>query len=110
MTTTIRVTASSELLPLADKIAISIRRGQGITLQAAGPTDVDLAIRAIALARNYLAYDSIELCFASSFVDIHDIDNPAPAMVLSVDRPDRLFRSMPNATPMMDDKLEQNGQ
>jgi stage V sporulation protein SpoVS len=110
MTTAIRVTASSELLPLADKIAISIRRGQGIILQTAGPTEVDLAIRAIALARNYLAYDSIELCFASSFVDVHDLNNAEPAMVLYVDRPDRLFTSLPKAIPPLDGSLGRNGQ
>jgi stage V sporulation protein SpoVS len=102
MTTQISVTASSELLPLADRIAISVRRGQGIILQAVGPTEVDLAIRAIALARDYLAYDSIELCFASSFVDLHDLNNSAPAMFLHVDRPDRLFASLPNAIPPLD--------
>ena len=109
MTTVIRVTANSELLPLADNIAISIRRGEGITLQAAGPTQVDLAIRAITLARDYLAYDSIELCFASSFVDTHDMNNPAPVMVLHVDRPDRLSSSLPKATPPPNGTHGRNG-
>jgi stage V sporulation protein SpoVS len=109
MTTPIQVTASSELLTLADTIAISIRRGQGIILQAAGPTGVDLAVRAIALARDYLAYDSIELCFASSFVDMDDLNNPAPAIVLHVDRPDRLFGSLPKAAPPLDCTQGQDG-
>ena len=91
----ILVTADTELQTLADLIAISIRRGQGVRLQAGGATDVHLAVQAIAQAGIYLAYDGLEIGFVSGFVEAGKHIDAESAMYLHVDRPNRLFNSPP---------------
>lgn len=102
MNNTVKVTASTELLPLADAIARSVRRGQGITLEVTGIAAVNLAVKAIALAHNYLAFDGLEVCFVASFLDPEKVGAATPAMHLYVNRPERQFlsaRQLPASEP-----------
>lgn len=67
---TLKVSAHSKTKALAGAIAGVIRTDGVVELQAIGAGSVNQAIKAIAIARGYVAPNGINLVFVPSFVDI----------------------------------------
>lgn len=67
---TLKVSANSKTKALAGAIAGVIRNEGVVELQAIGAGAVNQAIKAIAIARGYVAPNGINLVFIPSFVDI----------------------------------------
>ncbi len=67
---TLKVSAHSKTKALAGAIAGVIRSDGAVELQAIGAGAVNQAIKAIAIARGYVAPNGINLVFVPSFVDI----------------------------------------
>jgi len=69
----IKVAASSRTSAVAGAIAGVIREHNTADVQAIGASAVNQAVKALALARGYLAEDGIEIVCVPHFVDV-DID------------------------------------
>ncbi len=69
----IKVAASSRTSAVAGAIAGVIREHNHADVQAIGASAVNQAVKALALARGYLAEDGIEIICVPHFVDV-DID------------------------------------
>lgn len=69
----IKVSAHSRSTAVAGAIAGVMRDSRHAEVQAIGASAVNQAIKAIAIARNYLSLDGIELVCFPEFVEI-DID------------------------------------
>ena len=69
----IKVAASSRTSAVAGAIAGVIREHDKADVQAIGASAVNQAVKALALARGYLAEDGIEIVCMPHFVDV-DID------------------------------------
>lgn len=67
---TLKVSAHSKTKALAGAIAGVIRSEGAVELQAIGAGAINQAIKAIAIARGYVAPNGINLVFVPSFVDI----------------------------------------
>jgi stage V sporulation protein S len=68
-----RVSASSRSTSVAGAIAGSIREGNTVALQAIGAGSVNQAVKAIAIARGFLAGEQIEIVCTPEFV-VLDVD------------------------------------
>jgi stage V sporulation protein S len=66
----IRVAITSRPTAVAGAIAASVRQSNEAQVQAIGPGAVNQAIKAIALARTYLAGDGFAIVCVPSFVDV----------------------------------------
>ncbi|MBI1743667.1 stage V sporulation protein S [Candidatus Acetothermia bacterium] len=66
----LRVSASSDPTSTAGALANAIRAEGQAQLQTIGPKAVNQAIKAIAIARGYLAPSGIDLISVPSFVDV----------------------------------------
>ncbi len=81
---TLKVSAHSKTKALAGAIAGVIRNEGVVELQAIGAGSVNQAIKAIAIARGYVAPNGINLVFIPSFVDISINDEERTAIKLTV--------------------------
>jgi stage V sporulation protein S len=82
----IRVSANSRSTAVAGAIAGVIRESKTAEVQAIGASAVNQAVKAIAIARGYLAQDGIDIFCVPSFTEV-DIDgNERTAVRISVDR------------------------
>ncbi len=70
---TIKVAASSRTSAVAGAIAGVIREHQRADVQAIGASAVNQAVKALALAKGYLAEDGFDIICVPYFVDV-DID------------------------------------
>jgi stage V sporulation protein S len=66
----IRVGAMSRPTAVAGAIAASVRQSNEAQVQAIGPQAVNQAMKAIAVARGYLASDGLTIICAPSFIDV----------------------------------------
>lgn len=75
----IRVAAKSSAAAVAGAIAGSVREHGRAEIQAIGAAAINQAVKAVTLARQYLAQDDVELVMIPSFVDvvIHDLTRTA---------------------------------
>ena len=64
---TLRVAGSSRATALAGAIAWAVRQGDDVEMVAIGPTAVNQATKAVAIARTYLALDGLDLYLVPSF-------------------------------------------
>lgn len=64
---TLRVAASSKATALAGAIAWTIRQQEDVEMVAIGASAVNQAIKAVAIARTYLALESVDLVIAPAF-------------------------------------------
>ena len=68
----LKVSSSTEAKSLAGAIASCTREGSRVELTAIGAGSVNQAIKAIAIARQYVEEEAIDLCFRPEFVEITD--------------------------------------
>ena len=66
----LKVSSNTEAKALAGAIASCTREGSRVELTAIGAGSVNQAIKAIAIARQYVEEEAIDLCFRPEFVEI----------------------------------------
>ncbi len=82
---TLKVSAHSKTKALAGAIAGVIRTSGVVELQAIGAGSVNQAIKAIAIARGYVAPNGLNLVVIPSFVDITINDEERTAIKFTVE-------------------------
>jgi stage V sporulation protein S len=83
-TTLVKVAADSRPTAVGGSIAHAIREQGRATTQAIGAGAVNQAIKAIAIARGYLAEDGIDVVCVPSFVEVTIDDEERTAVRLEV--------------------------
>jgi len=66
----LKVSSNTEAKALAGAIASCTREGSRVELTAIGAGSVNQAIKAVAIARQYVEEEAIDLCFRPEFVEI----------------------------------------
>jgi stage V sporulation protein SpoVS len=84
----IKVSATSNVKPVAGKIAHSCRDGEPPAILTIGASCINQAIKAIAVARGYLSNDALDVSFQPAFRD-RDRNRPSIALYLSTQAPFR---------------------
>lgn len=82
----LKVSAHSRSTAVAGAIAGIIRGGRPVYVQAIGAGAVNQAIKAVAIARNYLLQDKIDIMCMPSFVEIEINGQVRTAVKISVDK------------------------
>lgn len=82
----LKVSASSRSTAVAGAIAGVIRSGETADVQAIGAGAVNQAVKAVAIARGYLAEDGIDIVCVPSFVEIDINGQERTAVKVSVER------------------------
>lgn len=67
---TLKVAGKSNPATVAGAIANNIREGKDIEVVAMGPQSVNQAVKAITIARSYLADEKVELTFRPEFMHL----------------------------------------
>ena len=67
---TLKVAAASNPATVAGAIANNIREGRAVELVAMGPNSVNQAVKAVAISREYLRDDFIELACRPEFMHL----------------------------------------
>ena len=80
----IKVSATSRTSAVAGAIAGIFREQQFANVQAIGASAVNQAVKALALARNYLAEDGYDVVCIPEFVDVEIDGNVRTAIRLNV--------------------------
>jgi len=80
----IKVSATSRTSAVAGAIAGIFREREFVNVQAIGASAVNQAVKALALARNYLAEDGYDIVSFPEFVDVEIDGNVRTAIRLSV--------------------------
>jgi len=93
----LKVSARSRSTAVAGAIAGVIREGHQAEVQAIGAGAVNQAIKAVAIARGYLAEDQIEVVCVPAFVEVMIEDQERTAVKLTVLRREQ---TPPPATPI----------
>ena len=81
----IKVAGTSRTSAVAGAIAGIFRENNRAVVQAIGPTAVNQAIKALALARSYLMEDGYEVIFIPEFVEVEINDNVRTAIKFTVE-------------------------
>ena len=85
----IKVSAHSRCTLVAGAIAGVIRECRQVEVQAIGPSAVNQAVKAIAIARSYLTTDKLDIVCIPEFVNIDIKGRERTAIKLSVFCPTR---------------------
>ena len=93
----LKVSARSRSTSVAGAIAGIIRDGHIAEVQAIGAGAVNQAVKAVAIARGYLAEDGIVVVCVPSFVEVDIEGQERTAVKITVLRPDQ---PIPLATPL----------
>ena len=80
----IKVAATSRTSAVAGAIAGIYREHQFVNVQAIGASAVNQAVKALALARNYLAEDGFDVVSIPEFVDVEIDGNVRTAIRITV--------------------------
>ena len=80
----IKVSATSRTSAVAGAIAGIFRERQFVNVQAIGASAVNQAVKALALARDYLAEDGYDVVSVAEFVDVEIDGNIRTAIRLNV--------------------------
>lgn len=67
---TLKVAAASNPATVAGAIANNVREGRAVELVAMGPNSVNQAVKALAIARDYLREDFVELVCRPEFMHL----------------------------------------
>lgn len=67
---TLKVAGKSNPATVAGAIANNIREGKDIEIVAMGPLSVNQSIKAITIARSYLAEEQVDLTFRPEFIHL----------------------------------------
>lgn len=81
----IKVSGTSRTSAVAGAIAGVFRENKRAEVQAIGAMAVNQAVKALALARGYLAEDGYEVVFYSEFVDVEIEDKVRTAIRFTVE-------------------------
>ena len=81
----LKVKTSSSVNSLASAIAHAVWDDKIVTLRAIGPAAVNVGLKAIAVARGYVAPTGIDLSCRPGFVTVEGDYGPTTAMILKVD-------------------------
>ena len=92
-----KVSARSRAVSLAGAIAGTLRDGKAVTLQAIGAGSVNQAVKAITIARGFLAQDGLDIICVPEFLDLDLDGNERTAVRFHVNRPGSVF---PPARPI----------
>ncbi|MCZ7568737.1 MAG: stage V sporulation protein S [Ardenticatenaceae bacterium] len=82
----LKVSARSRSTAVAGAIAGVIREGTTAEVQAIGAGAVNQAVKAVAIARGYLAEDNIDIVCVPAFVEIDIEGQERTAVKLTVER------------------------
>lgn len=82
----LKVSARSRSTAVAGAIAGVIREGTSAEVQAIGAGAVNQAIKAVAIARGYLAEDNIDIMCVPAFVEIDIEGQERTAVKLTIER------------------------
>lgn len=77
---TIRVATTSKPSAVAGAIAASVRQSNEAQVQAIGPEAVNQAMKAIAVARGYLALDGLTIICVPNFIEVYVDEGKRTAM------------------------------
>jgi stage V sporulation protein S len=86
-----RVSSTSHPTAIAGAIAGTIRDGKPAILQAIGAGSVNQTVKAIVVARGYLAGDGISIICMPAFVELEVDGKERTALRFHVDQPGRSF-------------------
>lgn len=81
----LKVSARSRSTAVAGAIAGVIRDGKVADVQAIGPFAVNQAVKAVAIARGYLAEEDIDVICIPAFVEVMIEDQERTAVKLTVE-------------------------
>ncbi len=81
----IKVSGTSRTSAVAGAIAGVVREHKRAEVQAIGASAINQAVKALALARGYLANDGIEVIFIPEFVDVQIEDKIRTAIRFTVE-------------------------
>ncbi len=82
----LKVSAKSRSTAVAGAIAGVIRDGNVPEVQAIGPHAVNQAVKAVAIARGYLAEEGVNIICIPAFVEVIIEDQERTAIKLTVER------------------------
>jgi len=91
----LRVSSGSNPGSVAGAIANSIRELGEAEVQVIGPRAVNQAVKAIAIARGYLAASGIDLYFIPSFVNVSVVGEERTAIHFAMRTRHRVFGAAP---------------
>ncbi|MCX5975178.1 MAG: stage V sporulation protein S [bacterium] len=83
--TIMKVAATSNPRAVAGAVANTVREAQHADLQAIGPKAVNQAIKAIAIARGYVASNGIDLICVPIFVEVEIDGSPRSAIKFMIE-------------------------
>jgi stage V sporulation protein S len=83
--TIMKVAATSNPRAVAGAVANSVREAQHADVQAIGPKAVNQAIKAIAIARGYVASNGIDLICVPTFVEVEIEGSPRSAIKFMIE-------------------------
>jgi len=89
---TLKVSAQSDASATAGALANTIRESGEAELQGIGPKAINQAVKAIAIARSYLASSGVDLVSMPSFVDVEIDGEQRTALRFSITPRHRLHR------------------
>jgi stage V sporulation protein S len=84
MLNTLRVSSHSDPSAAAGAIANGVREAGDAEICVIGPRAVNQAVKAIAIARNYVSSSGVDLYFVPSFTSIEGIEDGKTAIHLAV--------------------------
>jgi stage V sporulation protein S len=83
--TIMKVAATSNPRAVAGAVANTVREAQHADVQAIGPKAVNQAIKAIAIARGYVASNGIDLICVPIFVEVEIDGSPRSAIKFMIE-------------------------
>ncbi len=83
--TIMKVAATSNPRAVAGAVANTVREAQHADVQAIGPKAVNQAIKAIAIARGYVASNGIDLICVPTFVEVEIDGSPRSAIKFMIE-------------------------
>ena len=81
----IKVSGTSRTSAVAGAIAGVVRENKRAEVQAIGASAINQAVKALALARGYLANDGFDIIFIPEFVDVQIEDKVRTAIKFTVE-------------------------
>ena len=82
---TMKVASTSNPRAVAGAVANSVREGAHAEVQAIGPKAVNQAIKAIAIARGYVASNGIDLICVPAFTEVEIDGSPRSAIKFTIE-------------------------
>lgn len=80
----LRVKTTSSVTSLASAIAHAVYDDKDVTLRAIGPAAVNVGVKAIIVARGYVAPTGVDLSCVPGFVTVEGDYGPTTAIILKV--------------------------